>query len=111
MGPLGEAIAARAVVVGGHVDRAGRAALEDQRLDAFALESGFIAYQVARTGDRAVASITMFHEHDQAERSNELAAEWVAESLADFEVERMGVMGGEVMVSRAVADLLEPAHH
>ena len=79
--------------------------------DAFALEPGFIAYQVARTGDRTVASIPMFHEHDQAERSNELAAEWVAESLADFEVERMGVMGGEVMVSRAVADLLEPAHH
>ena len=58
-----------------------------------------------------VASITMFRERDQAERSNELAAEWVAESLADFEVERMGVMGGEVMVSRAIADLLEPAHH
>jgi hypothetical protein len=79
--------------------------------DAFVQETGFIAYQVARTGDRAVASITVFHERDQAERSNELAAEWVAESLADFEVERMGVMGGEVMVSRAIADLLEPAHH
>ena len=79
--------------------------------DAFALETGFVAYQVARTGDRTVASITVFHEHDQAERSNELAAEWVAESLAEFDVERMGVMGGEVMVSRAIADLLEPAHH
>jgi hypothetical protein len=79
--------------------------------DAFVQETGFIAYQVARTGDRTVASITMFHERDQAERSNELAAEWVAESLADFEVERMGVMAGEVMVSRASADLLEPAHH
>jgi hypothetical protein len=73
--------------------------------------SGFIAYQVAHTGERTVASITMFHERDQAERSDELAAEWVAESLADFDVERMGVMGGEVMVSRAVADLPEPAHH
>ena len=79
--------------------------------DAFVQETGFIAYQVARTGDRMVASITVFHERDRAERSNELAAEWVAEALADFDVERMGVMGGEVMVSRAVADLLEPAHH
>jgi hypothetical protein len=52
--------------------------------DACAQETGFIAYQVARTGNRTVASITMFHERDQAERSNELAAEWVAESLADF---------------------------
>jgi hypothetical protein len=79
--------------------------------DAFAQETGFVAYQVARTSDHTVASITLFHERDQAERSNELAAEWVAESLADFDVERMGVMGGEVMVSRASADLLEPAHH
>ena len=79
--------------------------------DAFVQETGFIAYQVARTGDRTVASITVFHERDQAERSNELATEWVAESLADFDVERMGVMAGEVMVSRAIADLLEPAHH
>jgi hypothetical protein len=79
--------------------------------DAFVLETGFIAYQVARTGERTVASITLFDEREQAERSNELAADWVAESLADFEVERMGVMGGEVMVSRAVGDLLEPVHH
>jgi hypothetical protein len=66
---------------------------------------------VARTGERTVASITVFHERDQAERSNELAADWVAKSLADFDIERMGVIGGEVMVSRAIADLLEPAHH
>jgi hypothetical protein len=35
----------------------------------------------------------------------------VADALADFDVERMGVVGGEVMVSRAIADMLEPAHH
>jgi hypothetical protein len=98
--------------------RVGKGSLDDlmhrvdrDLADAFVQETGFIAYQVARTGDRTVASITMFHERDQAERSNELAAEWVAESLADFEVERMGIMAGEVMVSRASADLLEAAHH
>jgi hypothetical protein len=79
--------------------------------DAFVQETGFVAYQVARTGERTVASITVFHQRDQAERSNELAADWVAESLADFDIEHMGVIGGEVMVSRAIADLLEPAHH
>ena len=78
--------------------------------DAFVQETGFIAYRVACTGDRTVA-ITLFHDRDQGERSNELAAEWVAESLADFDVERMAVMAGDVMVSRAIADLLEPAHH
>src|SRR3954468_152086 len=95
--------------------RVGAGAIDDlmHRVDrdlaeAFAQEPGFIAYQVAKTGERTVASITMFREHEQAEASNELAAEWVAEELADFGVERMGIMGGEVMVSRALADMLEP---
>jgi len=78
--------------------------------EAFAQEPGFISYHVAQTGERMVASTTLFAEHDQAEASNALAAEWVADNLADFEVERIGVIGGEVMVSRAVADVLEPAH-
>ena len=59
---------------------------------------------------RTVASATLFARREQAEASNDLAAEWVADALADFEVERMGIMGGEVMVSRALADVLEPAH-
>ena len=46
--------------------------------EAFVQEPGFIAYQVAQTGPRTVASITTFHERVQAEASNELAAEWVA---------------------------------
>jgi hypothetical protein len=97
--------------------RVGTGAVEDlmHRVDrdlaeAFAQEPGFIAYQVARTGERTVASMTVFQTAAQAEASNELAAEWVAENLADFAVERMGVMGGPVMVSRANTDMLEPAH-
>jgi quinol monooxygenase YgiN len=97
--------------------RIGKGAIEDltHRVDrdmaeAFAQEPGFIAYQVARTGESTMASITVFREREQAEASNDLAAEWVADELADFDVERMGVMGGEVMVSRAIADMLEPAH-
>jgi hypothetical protein len=78
--------------------------------EAFAQEPGFVAYQVAQTGERTVASMTVFQRQEQAEASNELAAEWVADSLADFQVERMGVMGGPVMVSRAMSDMLEPAH-
>jgi hypothetical protein len=79
--------------------------------EAFAQEPGFIAYQAAQTGERTVATITSFREREQAEASNELAAQWVAEELGDYQLERMGVMGGEVMVSRAIADMLEPAHH
>jgi hypothetical protein len=78
---------------------------------AMAQEPGFIAYQVVQTGERTVASITIFREPEQAEASNKLAAQWVAEELQDFKVESMGRLGGEVMVSRASAELLEPAHH
>ena len=79
--------------------------------DAFAREPGFVAYQVVRTGERTVASVTVFHDAEQAEASNDLAAEWVADELADFGVERLGVITGEVMVSRAAEDALIPAHH
>jgi hypothetical protein len=79
--------------------------------EAFAQEPGFISYQAAQTGARTVATITCFREAEQAEASNELAAQWVAEELGDFRVERLGVFGGEVMVSRAIAEMLEPAHH
>ena len=75
--------------------RVGQGSIDDlmHRVDrdlaeSFAQEPGFVAYQVARTGDRAVASITFFREREQAEASNELAAQWVAEELADFEVDR-----------------------
>ena len=79
--------------------------------DAFAQEEGFIGYEVAQIGERMVATITTFAEPEQAEASNQRAAEWVAEELPEFGIERIGVVGGEVMVSRASADMLVPAHH
>lgn len=79
--------------------------------DAFAREPGFVSYQVARTGERTVASITVFRAAEQAEASNELAGQWVADELVEFGVERLGVIGGEVMVSRAAAEALIAAHH
>jgi len=97
--------------------RVGKGSIDDvmHRVDrdlaeAFAQEPGFISYHVAQTGERMVASTTLFAEREQADASNELAAEWVADNLDDFEVERIGVIGGEVIVSRAMADVLEPAH-
>ena len=79
--------------------------------DAFAQEEGFIGYEVAQISERMIVTVTTFAEPEQAEASNQLAAEWVAEELPDFAVERVGVVGGEVMVSRAHADMLVPAHH
>ena len=79
--------------------------------DALSQEPGFAGYQVVATGSNTIMSISVFDTREEAERSNGLAAQWVAEDLADFEVERMGAMTGEAMVSRAAASMLEPAHH
>jgi hypothetical protein len=78
--------------------------------ESLAQEPGFIAYQCIDLGGGKICSISVFSTPEQAEESNELAAEWVTSELGDFKVERMGVMGGDVMVSRANASMLEPAH-
>jgi len=74
-------------------------------------EPGFVAYQAIDMGGGKVCTLSVFRTREQADASNELAAEWVSEHLADFAVERMGVLCGDVMVSRANAEMLEPAHH
>ena len=67
-------------------------------------------YHAIDTGNDMVMTISLFHDREQAEASNELAAQWVAEELSDFNVTRVGVIGGDAMVSRASAEILEPAH-
>jgi hypothetical protein len=73
-------------------------------------EPGFVAYQAIALADWKIATMTVFRHEDQAEASNDLAAQWVAQELADFDIERMGVMGGPVQVSRSSIDMLEAAH-
>jgi hypothetical protein len=79
--------------------------------DALAQQPGFIAYQAVDCGGDELMSLTLFRDEAGAAESNELAAEWVKENLAEFELERTEVIGGEAMVSRAASDVLEPAHH
>ena len=79
--------------------------------EALSQEPGFVAYHAIDTGNDMVMTISLFHDRDQAEASNELAAQWVAQELSDFNVVwRVGVIGGEAVVSRASAEILEPAH-
>jgi len=78
--------------------------------EALSQEPGFIAYHAIDTGNDMIMTVSLFHRREQAEASNELAAQWVTEELSDFNVSRVGVIGGEAMVSRASARLLEPAH-
>ena len=78
--------------------------------EALSREPGFIAYHAVDTGHDMVMTISLFHDREQAEATNELAAKWVGEELSDFNVTRVGIIGGEAMVSRAAAEILEPAH-
>lgn len=74
-------------------------------------EPGFVDYQLIDCGDGTICSITIFDTEEGARRSNQLAGEWVEESLADLRLERTQAYGGAVMVSRAADAVLEPAHH
>jgi hypothetical protein len=79
--------------------------------DRIAAEPGFVDYQAIDTGDGTIMSVTIFDDEEGCLRSNDLAAEFVRDHLAAFEVERTDMFGGEVMVSRAADKVLEPAHH
>ncbi|MCW2957470.1 MAG: hypothetical protein JWP18_273 [Solirubrobacterales bacterium] len=79
--------------------------------EALSQEPGFLSYQALEIGDDTIMTISVFATLEQAQDSNALAARWVMEELADHDIERVGVSGGEVMVSRASADVLVPEHH
>ncbi len=79
--------------------------------DRLAEEPGFVAYELMATEDGGVCSMTIFEDRDGAERSQELAAQFMREHLSGIDIERTGSMTGEVMVSRARERVLEAAHH
>jgi hypothetical protein len=94
----------------GNIDEAMH--LADMHLaDRLADEPGFVAYELMATEDGTVCSMTIFQDPEGAERSQEIAAEFVREHLSDMDVERLGTMTGEIMVSRARDQVLEAAHH
>jgi hypothetical protein len=71
---------------------------------------GFVAYECVDCGDGSVCSMTICTDSEAAERSLELSREFVRDDLADIEVEPLEALDGEVAVSRARDEVLEPAH-
>ena len=69
---------------------------------------GFVAYQLLDCGNGILLSITACHDREATERSVELAADFVAKELEGIEIERVEATIGEVGVSRAIAEMLEP---
>ncbi len=70
---------------------------------------GFEAYHALDCGGEGV-TFSLFRDRDSAEASVELGLDFARQELGRFGVERSAVMSGEVLVSRAMAELLEPAH-
>jgi hypothetical protein len=75
-----------------------------------AQEPGFVAYQALDCGDGSVVTVTHFRDRESAESSVAMAAVWIRDELSDVEIERVDAFVGEAKVSRAAAEMLEPAH-
>jgi hypothetical protein len=61
---------------------------------------GFAAYQVIDCGNGTLYTVSTFADREGADRSIEMAAEFVRDELADVEIERLEADQGEVGVSR-----------
>ena len=71
---------------------------------------GFVAYEFMDCGDGEIVTLSVFRDADQAEASRELALRWTEENLQDLEFRRLEALNGEILVSRAARDMLEPGH-
>jgi hypothetical protein len=71
---------------------------------------GFVAYEFLDCRDGEIMTLSVFREADQAEASREFAQRWTEKNLQDLEFSRLEAMRGEILVSRAAEDMLEPAH-
>ena len=71
---------------------------------------GFVAYEFMDCGDGEIMTMSVFRDADQAEASRELARRWTEEQLQDLEFARLEALRGEILVSRAARDMLEPGH-
>lgn len=83
----------------------------DERFaDRLAEMPGFVAYELIDCGDGVAFTLTVFADRESAERSTDLAAEFIRAELSDIRVERTGAHTGEVLVNRASSDVLEMVH-
>ena len=73
-------------------------------------QPAFVAYEFMHCGDGEITTLSVFGEAEQAEASRALARRWTEENLQDFEFTQLEAVRGEILVSRAARDMLEPGH-
>ena len=71
---------------------------------------GFVAYECVDCGDGIVCSMTVCADSESSQRSVMMSAEFLRDDLADIEIERLEALDGQVSVSRARDQVLQPAH-
>jgi hypothetical protein len=69
-----------------------------------------VAYEFLDCGDGEIMTLSVFREADQTDASRELAPRWTEANLQDLEFSRLAPLRGEILVSRAAQDMLEPGH-
>lgn len=78
--------------------------------DRFQTMDGFEAWHVFDCGGDEILWISIVRDHAVAEESDDRAFRFVTEELRDFSLERRVAIRGELIVSRARTELLQPAH-
>jgi hypothetical protein len=76
--------------------------------DRFQAMEGFEAWHVFDCGGDEILWISFVRDHAVAEESDERAFRFISEELRDFRLERRLALRGELIVSRARTELLEP---
>jgi heme-degrading monooxygenase HmoA len=72
--------------------------------------NGFEACHVFDCGGDEILWITFVRDYAAAEESDDRTFRFVSEELRDFRLERTVALQGDIMVSRAMTELLEPTH-
>jgi heme-degrading monooxygenase HmoA len=72
--------------------------------------NGFEAAHLLDCGDDEVLWLSVLRDEDALQEADEQVARFVREELTDFRPERVATIRGDIAVSRANAELLEPAH-
>jgi hypothetical protein len=71
---------------------------------------GFVAYEAIECAPDQLITITTFADRETAERSTQLADDFIHEYLTGIELNRTAVYTGHVLVNRAMQEVMEPVH-
>ncbi len=84
--------------------------LEEEFAPAISQERGFLGYLAIETDEGTLETVSVFADARSAHRSDELAADYVAENLTEFKMTRKSVTGGDILASRIAPAMLDAAH-